>query len=203
MSKEGWCQRRHLPETPLVCDCCQRRQSSMEEANRSCQGSTESCDSHCCSTGEVWHKSCTTSAMMRKRGALKESLLLVSNDRQLRHQLLSCLAKSGLTSRVLTTVRNGQACCTALARIRPRLVMLDDGIRDFDARELISAVHQRFSEVLVVYLATQHTPEIERTVRQLGVLYYTEKPPDSDVLQRLIGAAFASAQTEAQSVFHS
>lgn len=136
---------------------------------------------------------------MRKRGTLKESLLLVSNDRQLRHQLLSCLVKSGLATRVLTTVRNGQACCAALARIRPRLLILDDGIRDFDVRELISTAHQAFSEVLVVYLATQHTPEIERTVRQLGVLYYTEKPPDSEVLQRLIGAVFTPVQVREQS----
>jgi DNA-binding NarL/FixJ family response regulator len=63
---------------------------------------------------------------------------------------------------------------------------------------LISTVHQRFAEVLVVYLATQHAPELERAVRQLGVLYYTEKPPDSDVLHRLISAAFAPVQTQSQ-----
>jgi len=184
--------------TPPVCDCSQKRQSGMWEANPSCKDSPESCDSLCCGTGYVWHRSCTISACMRKRGVLKESLLLVSNDRQLRHQLLNCLVKSGLATSALSTVRNGQACCAALARMRPRLLIVDDGIGELDTRKLISTVHQRFAEVLVVYLATQHAPELERAVRQLGVLYYTEKPPDSDVLHRLISAAFAPVQTQSQ-----
>lgn len=184
--------------TPTVYGCSQRRQSGMSEANPSCKDSPESCDSLYCGTGDVWHRSCTISAGMRKRGVLKESLLLVSNDRQLRHQLLSCLAKSGLATSALNTVRNGPACCAALARMRPRLLIVDDGIGELDTRKLITTVHQRFAEVLVVYLATQHAPELERTVRQLGVLYYTEKPPDSDVLQRLIGAVFAPVQTQSQ-----
>lgn len=166
-------------------------------------GAVKTWDSRWCGTGYVWHRSCTISAGMRKRGALKESLLLVSNDRQLRQQLLSCLAKSGLADSTLSTVRNGPAGCAALARMRARLVIVDDGIGEFDTRKLISTVHQRFAEVLVVYLTAHHAPELERAVRQLGVLYYTEKPPDSDVLQRLIGMTFVPAQTASQPTLRS
>jgi hypothetical protein len=53
---------------------------------------------------------------------------------------------------------------------------------------LLSALRHRWAEVLTVYLAEQHSIALERTVRQLGVLYYTEKPPDWDTLSRVLAS---------------
>jgi hypothetical protein len=42
-------------------------------------------------------------------------------------------------------------------------------------------------------MTTHHTLELERKVRQLGVLYYTEKPPEPAVMERVVATALASA----------
>jgi DNA-binding NarL/FixJ family response regulator len=77
--------------------------------------------------------------------------------------------------------------------MRPSLVVLDDSITDMTAQDLLRALRQHDPEVLVVYLATHHTAELERTVRQLGVLYYTEKPLDPFLFAKVLGSVFASA----------
>ena len=118
--------------------------------------------------------------------------MLISSDRQVRHQLLDSLAHVGLAARTLTTVRSGAAATAAVDRLRPRLVVLDDGLRDLDAQAFITRVHQYGSEMLVVYLATHHTSELERAVRQGGVLYYTQKPLDGNVLDRILSTVFGS-----------
>lgn len=120
-------------------------------------------------------------------------VLLVSNDKSLSRQLRDCLSALGLTAGALTAARNGHECFAALTGTRPCLVVLDDGIPDVDAQDLLRAVRRRDPEVLIVYLAARHTAETERAVRRLGVLYYTEKPPDRCLFGKVIGSALASA----------
>jgi len=120
--------------------------------------------------------------------------LLISHDKELRRQVHTCLSSAGIAAGVLTAVRNGDECLAALAKERPRLVVLDDGGGSADGVELLRAVHRRVPEALVVYLATHHTPELERAVRQLGVLYYIEKPPESWPLAKVLAAVFARQQ---------
>ena len=117
--------------------------------------------------------------------------MLVSNDRNLRHQLRTCLPGIGVAPGTLTAVRSGHECLIALAKIRPRLVVLDDSITDWDGLDLLRALHRHDPEILVVYLTARHTLELERVVRQLGVLYYTEKPPDPSLLGKVLGSVLA------------
>jgi DNA-binding NtrC family response regulator len=130
---------------------------------------------------------------MRPREAPRKGIVLVSHDKQLRHQVRACLSSVGIATSALTTVRNGDECLAALAKGRPRLIVLDDSINDLDGPGLLRALHQRVPEALVIYLTTYHTLELERAVRQLGVLYYTEKPPDSLSLEKVLAAVFAPA----------
>jgi DNA-binding NtrC family response regulator len=125
-------------------------------------------------------------------GRASPKMLHVSNDRSVWRQLRGCLSALGLTAGALTAVRNGRECFTALTRTRPCLVVLDDSITDLDAQDLLRAVRRHDPEVLVVYLATCHTAELERAVRRLGVLYYTEKPPDPLLFEKILGSVFAS-----------
>ncbi|MBI3300473.1 MAG: response regulator [Deltaproteobacteria bacterium] len=127
---------------------------------------------------------------MRVQGAAARGLVLVSNDRHLRRQFRLCLSDLGIAAGALTTVKNGHECLTALARIRPRLVVLDDSVADPDGLTLLHLLHQRDPEVLIVYLTIHHTLELEREVRQNGVLYYTEKPPDSFLIGKVLGSIF-------------
>jgi len=130
---------------------------------------------------------------MRPREALLKGILLVSHDKDLRRQVHACLSSVGIATSALTTARNGDECLTALAKGRPRLIVLDDSISDLDGRGLLRALHQRVPEALVIYLTTHHTLELERAVRQLGVLYYTEKPPDSLSFEKVLATVFAPA----------
>jgi DNA-binding NtrC family response regulator len=130
---------------------------------------------------------------MRPREAPSKRVLLVSHDRGLRRQVHACLSSVGIATSALTTVRTGDECLAALAKGRPRLVVLDDSIANLDGPGLLRALHQGVPEALIVYLTTRHTLELERAVRQLGVLYYTEKPPDSSSFEKVLTTVFASA----------
>lgn len=119
-------------------------------------------------------------------------VLLVSGDSQLRHQLRDHLSALGLSARALVSARTVPACLTAVSQTRPRLLIFDDGIATQNPRDLFRIVRQCNPEVLVVYLATHHTAELERAVRQLGVLYYTEKPPDPQLFGKILSSALVS-----------
>ena len=109
----------------------------------------------------------------------------------------TCLSSIGIAPSALTTVRNGDEGLAALTKGRPRLVVLDDSMSDLDGPGLLCALHQRVPEALVVYLTSHHTLELERAVRQLGVLYYTEKPPDSSLFTKVLATVFAVATVKA------
>jgi DNA-binding response OmpR family regulator len=118
-------------------------------------------------------------------------VLLISPDRDLKHQVQACLSAAGIAPTALTTVRSSEEGLMAVARIRPRLVILDDSTTGLDGPSVLRALRQGNPATLVVYLTVIHSLELERTVRQSGVLYYTEKPPDSSLLGKLLAAVFA------------
>ena len=113
-------------------------------------------------------------------------VLLVSPDKHLRGQLRACLIHEGIAGSNLFAVATGHACQTVVSQIRPRVTVIDDAITDPDGPTLLRTLRQQLPDALVVYLATHHTSELEREVRQLGVLYYTEKPPDEDSLRKVL-----------------
>jgi DNA-binding NarL/FixJ family response regulator len=128
---------------------------------------------------------------MKPRTVQAHALLLASKDQAVQRQVRRCLLTGGLSPRGLTIARNEPQWQEALNRQRPRLVMLDDGIAPGNGVVLLDALRRRFPDVLTVYLAEQHTAELERAVRQLGVLYYTEKPAEESVLERVLITVFS------------
>jgi DNA-binding NarL/FixJ family response regulator len=95
-------------------------------------------------------------------------------------------------------VKSGHEGIAAAARLRPSLVVVDDKVNDLSAQDLLRALHQHAPEVLVVYLASHHTAELECTVRQFGVLYYTAKPLDTVLFAKVLGAVFAATEGTAR-----
>jgi DNA-binding response OmpR family regulator len=129
---------------------------------------------------------------MKGKKASVRNLLLISKDRNLYRQLRACLIATGLPAITLIVKKDIYACKTVLGKVHPHLIILDDGIGKEDSLSLLREVHQQVPGVYVIYLTTRHTVELERTVRQLGVLYYTEKPPDPALLGQLLTSAFPS-----------
>ena len=113
-------------------------------------------------------------------------VLLISPDKRLRGQLRACLIHEGIAGNNLFAVETSHACQTLVSQIRPRVLVIDDAITDTDGSTLLRTLRQQLPDSLVVYLATHHTPELEREIRQLGVLYYTEKPPDEGSLRKVL-----------------
>jgi DNA-binding NtrC family response regulator len=129
---------------------------------------------------------------MRPRDSSLKEIVLVSQDKELKRQIHACLSSIGLATGALTMVKDGDEGLAVLTRRRPRLVVLDDSSSDTDGPGLLRAVHQRVPETLVVYLTSHHTAELERAVRQLGVLYYTEKPPDALLFAKVLATVLAT-----------
>jgi len=126
---------------------------------------------------------------MRSQKVPSHTVLLVSPDRRLKHQLQTCLAAVGLPTTLLSTVNKDQDHLRLFIKASPRLIVLDDSIPIQEGPTLLEKLHQSAPQALIVYIANHHTAELERTVRQLGVLYYTEKPPDDLLLQRVLASA--------------
>jgi DNA-binding response OmpR family regulator len=116
-------------------------------------------------------------------------VLLVSGDKRLKRQVRDCLAASGLPTMLLTSLDEGPARVPVVTKTPPHLIVLDDSVPVQAGPTLLDALHHYAPHALVVYITGQHTPELERTVRRLGVLYYTAKPPDDLSLQRVLTAA--------------
>jgi DNA-binding response OmpR family regulator len=123
---------------------------------------------------------------VKKKNTSSKSLLLVSGDNELKRQITDVLGLARLPLTTLTTVTCGQDALKVLARERPHLVILDDDLPDSTGLDLLRSLCQDGIKTMVVYMAACHALELEKEVRQLGVLYYTEKPPDPAAIKIII-----------------
>ncbi len=113
-------------------------------------------------------------------------VLVVSADRKLVRAIGDGLARLGVAPSALVTVRSSTRALHWVAAERPDLVVLDDAVADLGGGQLVSALaREGVDGARVIYVAAHHTLELERLVRRLGVLYYTEKPPACGVIERI------------------
>ena len=130
---------------------------------------------------------------MRSQKIHPRTVLLVSHDKRLKRQLQACLAAIGLPTTVLSSIHKSATLVLPLTKTTPHLILLDDSLLTQEGPALVEKLHQSVPQALIVYIASHHTPELERTVRQLGVLYYTENPPEDLLLQRVVASALQRA----------
>lgn len=103
-------------------------------------------------------------------------VVLASRDRDLQGMVAECLIELGSQQPRLTTVSNIVDCVVAVRLLDPCLVLLDDGIHDAPGPTLVRDVRLTRSDVSLVYLASQHSLDLERQVRCEGVLFYIAHP---------------------------
>lgn len=73
-----------------------------------------------------------------------------------------------------------------------RLVVIDDAaLAESERGWFVDQVHLRAPKALVVYVASNHTPAMERAIRAHGVLYYTSKPLDEARFAQVLGGVFS------------
>src|SRR5580700_10108170 len=77
----------------------------------------------------------------------------------------------------------------ALSRPAVRLVIVDDGAVDEEARGwLLDRIRKFVPQALLIYIASTHSEADERRARGYSAQYYTAKPLDSDRIARVIGS---------------
>jgi DNA-binding response OmpR family regulator len=82
----------------------------------------------------------------------------------------------------------------ALSRPSVRLVIVDDGAVDKEARGwLLDRIRKFVPQVLLIYIASAHTEADERRARGYSAQYYTARPLDIDRTARVIEAFVRTA----------
>lgn len=126
---------------------------------------------------------------MRPQKVPPRTILLVSQDKRLKRQVQACLSAIGLPTTSLSSLHTDKTHPCPVIKTPPRVIVLDDSVPASEGPTLLEKLHRSAPSALIVYLASHHTAELECAVRQLGVLYYTEKPPDDRLLQQVLGSA--------------
>jgi DNA-binding response OmpR family regulator len=84
----------------------------------------------------------------------------------------------------------------ALARPSVRLVIVDDGTVDEEARGwLLDRIRKFVPQALLIYIASAHSEADERRARGYSAQYYTAKPLDPDRTARVIESFVRTAAT--------
>jgi DNA-binding response OmpR family regulator len=82
----------------------------------------------------------------------------------------------------------------ALSRPSVRLVIVDDGAVDEEARGwLLDRIRKFVPQALLIYIASTHSEADERRARGYSAQYYTAKPLDLDRIARVIEAFVSTA----------
>ena len=69
-----------------------------------------------------------------------------------------------------------------------RVVVVDDEkVLDADRGWLLHKIQNWMPQAFIVYIASQHTPDVERMARSRGAGYYLSKPLDTERLTHLLG----------------
>ena len=85
-------------------------------------------------------------------------------------------------------VHSGAACLSALEAQPTALLILDDAVQRGSGPVLLYRIRTAHPQLRIVYVASHHNAELEREVRQIGVLYYTAKPLGQRELASLIAS---------------
>ncbi len=66
------------------------------------------------------------------------------------------------------------------------VVVEDEKLLQADRGWLLNKIQNRIPQAFIVYIASQHSPEVERMARTRGAGYYLSKPVDSERLTHLL-----------------
>ncbi len=113
------------------------------------------------------------------------TILVLSNDASLR-QLISDICPSSW--QVESRPEPGPGRDLVLER-NVRMVVVDDEVVSVAERGwFFNQINRLAPRAAKIYIASQHSAEVEKTARAHGALYYTSKPIDTGRLSRMVQA---------------
>lgn len=116
-------------------------------------------------------------------------ILVVDDDASVAGALRRFLDSEGHDSRIVNGVAEGLA---AIEQRRPDVVMMDIRMPGIDGMAGLDRMQARFPGLCVVMMTGYGTSQTSIDAMRAGAFDYITKPPDLDVLRRLIARALAS-----------
>lgn len=119
-------------------------------------------------------------------------VVLATRDARLASAVAMVLEGMGSETLRLTTVDNVPDCCVAIRLLHPSVVLFDDGVTEDPGSKCLSLVQSVETGLPVIYVASNHSFDLEREVRQQGVLFYIARPEEIEVLQSTLNSVLRS-----------
>jgi len=113
-------------------------------------------------------------------------VVVATRDRDLSANVAAGFTPLGARAPRVTQVASAAECLTALCLLNPALLVLDDAVTERPGPELVDDVHRLRPDLRVVYVAREHSIELERAARRAGVLLYVAQPVDSGSLESVL-----------------
>ena len=117
------------------------------------------------------------------------NILVVDDDASVANALRRFLDNEGHTSRIVNGVAEA---LDAIEQRRPDLVMMDIRMPGLDGMAGLDQMQSRFAGLCVVMMTGYGTSQTSIDAMRAGAFDYVTKPPDLDVLRRVIARALAS-----------
>lgn len=120
------------------------------------------------------------------REAQDASVVVVTRDPDLEHAVEAAVATLGPRSPRLSRATNAAEGLIAVRLLDPVLLVVDDGACERPGFDFIQDLHRARPSAYVVYVAAQHSHELERQVRRAGVLFYLARPVERAALGSIL-----------------
>ena len=114
------------------------------------------------------------------------SVVVVTQDPDLEQAVEAAVATLGSRAARLSRVTSAAECLTAVRLLDPVLIVVDDASCERPGFDVIQDLHRARPSAHVVYVATQHSHELEREVRRAGVLFYLARPVERAALGSIL-----------------
>ncbi len=118
-------------------------------------------------------------------------MLVLTASEQLAGIVAHAIESLGSSGPRLSNVRTLADCLVALRLLSPCMVIVDDTGLGLVAAEALNEMHAARPGTPIVYLASDHTLDLEREIRQRGVLFYVQMPDTPHQLDTVLGQLLA------------
>lgn len=110
-------------------------------------------------------------------------ILVVEDDRQFAKYIEKLIAGGGYQ---VTVVETGAEAIENIAGKKYDMVLLDVFLADATAMQLIPRMKELQADIKIVTMTGGDTAELEREVRELGIVFYLSKPFAPDMLMEIL-----------------
>ncbi len=110
-------------------------------------------------------------------------VLVVEDDRQFAKYIKNLIASEGYQ---VTAVESGKEALESIARKKYHVVLLDVFLPDGTAMQIVPRMKELHADIKIITMTGGDTAELERQVRELGIVFYLSKPFAPEMLKEIL-----------------